>query len=240
MSLKIIGAGFPRTGTTTLKKALEVLGYDKTYHFKDLIANPKKLKHWQELENDGQTDFAQLFNGFAATVDFPGYPYYKILMKEYPNAKVILTKRNFEGWYESMSKTIWKSKQKTIFEKIILRIKMIFNERLRDVFKCIKFMRKTYLGKQFNNAFDSKSKAEKIFFAHIDEVTRHVPKKQLLIYEVADGWQPLCDFLGVQIPDESFPHLNKKENFRKMVKTMIKNATQSSGNNNYYKDGVLE
>ena len=89
MLIKIIGAGFPRTGTTTLKKALETLGYNKTYHFKDLIANPKKLKYWQELENKGLTNFDALFDGFQATVDFPGYPYYKILLKKYPNAKVL-------------------------------------------------------------------------------------------------------------------------------------------------------
>jgi len=228
MLIKIIGAGFPRTGTTTLKKALETLGYNKTYHFKDLIANPKKLKYWQELENKSLTNFDALFDGFQATVDFPGYPYYKILLEKYPNAKVILTKRNFESWYESTLKTVWQAGPQTIFAKIIMLAKMAFNQSLRDTFKCIKFMRNTYLNKQFNNNFSSKLNAEKIFFKHIDDVIKHVPKNQLLIYEVSDGWQPLCDFLEIQIPSEPFPHLNKKEDFHEMVKNMIKDASKNS------------
>ncbi len=89
-------------------------------------------------------------------------------------------------------------------------------------------MRKTFLNKQFNNNFSSKSNAEKVFFEHIDDVINHVPKNQLLIYEVSDGWQPLCDFLEIQIPSEPFPHLNKKEDFHEMVKNMIKDASKNS------------
>ena len=227
MSIRVIGAGFPRTGTTTLKKALEQLGYDETYHFKDLIAKPKKLKYWKELEHDGQTDFETLFDGYQATVDFPGYPYYKILLQKYPNAKVVLTKRDFESWYESTSKTIWKAGPQTVLAKVALLSKMIFSESLRDTFKCIKFMRSTYLGKQFGSNFASKSNAETVFFNHIKEVSEYVPKEQLLVYEVAEGWQPLCDFLNVDIPNEPFPHLNKKEHFHEMVKGMIKDASKS-------------
>lgn len=226
MSIKIIGAGFPRTGTTTLKKALETLGYKDTYHFKDLIANPKKLKHWKELEESSNTNFEQLFDGFQATVDFPGYPYYKILMDKYPDAKVILTKRDVDKWYESTLKTVWKAGPQTVLAKIVLLSKMIFNTSLREIFLCIKFMRKTYLKKQFNNNFASEANAKAMFFKHIEDVKKHVPENKLLIYEVSDGWQPLCDFLDKPIPDEAFPHLNKKENFHEMVKGMINDAAK--------------
>ena len=143
MSIQIIGAGFPRTGTTTLKSALQTLGFNDTYHFKDLIANSDKLKYWQELENNGTTDFDALFEGYKATVDFPGYPYYKILMKQYPDAKVILSKRDFDQWYESVNKTIWKAGPQTLVAKLAMLTKMIFNKKLRNTFKCIKFMRRT-------------------------------------------------------------------------------------------------
>ena len=176
MSIKIIGAGFPRTGTTTLKKALETLGYNETYHFKDLIANPKKLKYWKELENKGETNFEELFQGFKATVDFPGYPYYKILLKKYPDAKVILTKRDFEDWYESTLKTVWKAGPQTVLAKMGLLTKMLFNASLRDTFMCIKFMRQTYLKKQFNHNFSSKEKAKEVFFKHIEDVKKNVPE----------------------------------------------------------------
>lgn len=229
MSIKIIGAGFPRTGTTTLKKALELLGYDKTYHFKDLIANPYKLPHWKELENHGHTDFEALFEGYKATVDFPGYPYYKILLKNYPDAKVILTKRTFDSWYESTSKTIWKAGPQTIIAKIVLLTKMLFNKNLRATFKCIKFMRNTFLIKEFDNKFADRSHAEQVFNNHIEEVKKYVPNEQLLVYEVSQGWEPLCTFLNLPLPTEAFPHLNKKEHFHAMVQGMIQDSIKANG-----------
>jgi len=228
MSIKIIGAGFPRTGTLTLKNALETLGYKKTYHYVDLIANSKKLKYWKELENKGHTDFETLFNGFEATVDFPGYPYYKILLKKYPEAKVILTKRDFDLWYESTYKTIWKSANKPITERLNLLKRKLLNKNLRAIFKCVKFMRRVYLLGQFDNQFNNKEQAKKVYFKHIKEVVGHVPEKQLLIYDVAQGWEPLCQFLELPIPPQEFPHLNKRENFHNMVKKMIAKASKNA------------
>lgn len=226
MSIQIIGAGFPRTGTTTLKSALQTLGYNDTYHFKDLIANPHTLKYWQELETTGNTNFDALFDGYKATVDFPGYPYYKIIMERYPDAKVILSKRDFEKWYESVSKTIWKAGPQTVFAKIMMLLKMIFNKNLRNTFKCIKFMRKTFLVKQFDGQFESKSKAKEVFNNHIEDVIAYVPKEKLLVFEPSQGWEPLCAFLNLPIPKDDFPHLNKKEHFHEMVKGMIKDASK--------------
>ncbi len=228
MELKIIGAGFPRTGTTTLKKALELLGFEKTYHFKDLIAAPERLKHWIELEEIGDTDFDLLFEGYQATVDFPGYPYYKILLKKYPQAKVILTKREVNAWYESTYKTVWQAGPQTVGAKIILLVKMLVNTRLRNTFMCIKFMRKTFLKKQFNGNFNTKELAVKVFEEHIQEVCAFVPKSQLLVYDVKEGWEPLCRFLALEIPEEPFPHLNKKEHFHEMVAGMIENAAKKN------------
>lgn len=226
MSIQIIGAGFPRTGTTTLKQALQILGYNDTYHFKDLIAHPKNLKFWKELEATGTTNFDILFDGFKATVDFPGYPYYKILMKQYPKAKVILSVRNVDKWYESTAKTLRKSGPQTVLAKIELFSKMIFNTSLRDTFLCIRFMKKTFLSKQFDSQFDSKTHAKAVFQKHIEDVKAYVPKDKLLVFDVAEGWQPLCEFLNTPVPAEDFPHLNKKENFHEMVKGMIKDAAK--------------
>lgn len=200
MSLKIIGAGFPRTGTTTLKQSLEILGFEKAYHFKDLIADPSKLKYWLEIEKKGHTNFEQLFDGYKASVDFPGYPYYKLLLKKYPEAKVILTLRDFDSWYESNFNTIW---------------------QVKPTNDCLTYMHETYLIKQFNNQFASKDKARKLFHAHNNEVINYVPKEQLLVYEVKNGWEPLCSFLDLPVPKESFPHLNKKENFPAMLEKML-------------------
>src|SRR4051812_40000810 len=99
MSIKIIGAGFPRTGTNTLRESLELLGYNKTYHMKQLLVNPQNLHYWSTLRATGTTNWEELYDGYQATVDFPCYPWYKEHMKQYPEAKVILTLRPFEKWY---------------------------------------------------------------------------------------------------------------------------------------------
>lgn len=222
MSIEIIGAGFPRTGTTTLKKAIEILGYNKTYHFKDLVANPNDLKYWKELEETGNTDFESLFKGYRATSDFPAYPYYKILLKKYPDAKIILTKRDPEAWYKSTSDTIWKAGPQNVLAKVALLGKMLLNKQLKKKMNCIKFMRKIYLSNQFDGQFGDEASAKKTFINHIQEVAQNVPKEKLLVYEVANGWEPLCKFLDKNIPQIEFPHLNKNKDFHKMVKKMIK------------------
>ena len=104
MSLKVIGAGFPRTGTTTLKRSLEILACDRVYHMKELLVNPDRLVYWKELSDTGTTDWDALYDGFDATVDFPGYPWYREHLKQYPDAKVILTVRDFDSWYKRLAK----------------------------------------------------------------------------------------------------------------------------------------
>ena len=145
--LRVIGSGFPRTGTTTLKKSLEILGFDKCYHMKELFVDPIRLKYWLELEKTGSTDWDALFNGFQACVDAPGYPYYKILMNKYPEAKVILTVRPFEKWYESASKTVRKAGPQTAMEKVGMLSKMIFDGDLRKRVKAIQFFEGVFLGR---------------------------------------------------------------------------------------------
>ena len=118
MSIKIIGAGFPRTGTTTLKRSLEMLGYEKTYHMKELLVRPENLHYWTTLADTGTTDWDGLYDGYQATVDFPGYPFYREHMERYPDAKVILTVRPFEKWYNSVYSTVWQAGPQTLPEKL--------------------------------------------------------------------------------------------------------------------------
>ena len=118
MSLKIIGAGFPRTGTTTLKRSLEMLGISPTYHMKVLLTNPDQFHFWKTLKETGTTDWDALYSGYAASVDFPAYPWYKEHMERYPDAKVILTVRPFDAWYTSISNTVKKAGPQTLPEKL--------------------------------------------------------------------------------------------------------------------------
>lgn len=222
MAIKIIGAGFPRTGTNTLKASLETLGFSKTYHMKELLVHPENLHYWLTLEQTGTTDWDALYDGFQATVDFPAYPWYKEHLKRYPDARVILTVRPFEKWYASIESTIWKAGPQTLPQKLAMMSKLLFNSRLRKVIKCVKFAKRMIFQVELQGKFEDKAFAKKVFNDHIDKVKATVPANKLLIYDVSEGWGPLCKFLGVPEPTEALPHLNKKENFREMLGQLMK------------------
>ncbi|WP_146900449.1 sulfotransferase family protein [Adhaeribacter aerolatus] len=222
MSIKIIGAGLPRTGTNTLKASLEKLGYNKTYHMKELLEHPDMLPYWLTLKETGETDWEQLYNGYEATVDFPGYPWYQEHMKHYPDAKVILTVRPFDKWYTSIHSTIWQAGPQTLPQKLAMMTKLAFNPRLRSVIKCVKFAKGTIFGVHLQGKFEDKAFAEKVFNQHIADVKAFVPADKLLIYDVSEGWGPLCRFLALPEPTEQLPHLNKKEDFKEMLSELMK------------------
>ncbi|MBT8257500.1 MAG: sulfotransferase family protein [Bacteroidia bacterium] len=222
MSIKIIGAGCPRTGTTTLKRSLETLGYSRVYHMKELLVNPQRLKYWEQLDATGDTDWDALYDGFDATVDFPGYPWYKEHMKRYPDAKVILTVRDFDSWYKSVDSTVFRAGPQTPGEKIKMLTKLLLSSRARKVVKCIKFFKRTFFADRLHNKFGDKEYARKFWEGHIEDVKASVPADNLLIYDVRDGWGPLCAFLGVAEPADPLPHLNKKENFKEMLPKLMK------------------
>lgn len=224
MPIKIVGAGFPRTGTNTLKQALEQLGYSKTYHFKEMIANPTDLQYWLTLEQTGTTNWDALYDGFEASVDLPAYPWYMEHMEKYPDAKVILTVRPFDKWYDSLYNTIYQAGPRTLPEKLVMLSKLLFNPRLRAMIKCVKFAKRRIFEVELQGKFEDKAFAEKVFNDHIEKVKATVPADKLLVYDVRDGWGPLCKFLGVPEPAEALPHLNKKENFKTMLAEMMKKA----------------
>lgn len=222
MSIKIIGAGLPRTGTNTLKDSLEQLGLKHVYHMKELLVNPEKLPYWQRLDDTGDTDWEALYAGYDGTVDFPGYPWYKEHMKKYPDAKVILTVRDFEGWYKSVDSTVFRAGPQTPGEKLKMIGKLLLSARARNVVKCIKWFKKVFFAERLEGKFGDKAFAKEFWESHIANVKASVPKEKLLVYDVRDGWAPLCKFLGVPEPAEPLPHLNKKENFKEMLPKLMK------------------
>lgn len=221
MSIKVIGAGFPRTGTSTLKKSLEILGFSKCYHMKELLVNPVNYQMWKELHETQSADWDQLYEGYQATVDFPCYPVYQAHMERYPDAKVILTVRPFEAWYESASKTVRRADPETPKEILTMLWKMVRSSRVRQAAKCVALFKQIFWEGQFQGKFADKAFAQQVYEQHIADVTAYVPADRLLIYDVREGWEPLCTFLGVPIPEESLPHLNKKENFKDMLGKLI-------------------
>jgi hypothetical protein len=207
--MKVIGAGFGRTGTLSLKIALEVLGFGKCYHMKSVIKRPRHIRAWLNAGRGKPIDWDFLFKHFNATVDFPASLFYDELKNKYPDAKVILTIRDPDTWYKSTERTIYKvpSIVPPWFKRIIPPMEqfIIMNELL------------IWHG-LFKNKFSDRKFAIRIFNEHIKNVRRHIPKEDLLIFNVKDGWRPLCDFLGVPIPKNiPFPHVNTGDN---MIKTL--------------------
>lgn len=226
MPLQVIGAGWGRTGTESLKKALEILGYNKCYHMFELLKDGSRLQFWEELDANRKTDFEALFDGYSAAVDFPAASYYKELMEQYPEAKVVLTVRDPDKWYESASKTILKKPPRFIF--IALRFLSLFSKKLGTFPKVFAYAERTVhqellQGKLTDAAF-LKAKMQE----WNEEVIRTVPAERLLVYEVKEGWEPLCTFLGQPIPSEPFPRANDSDAFQKRLKLKALIKEQSS------------
>jgi hypothetical protein len=224
MELQVIGAGFPRTGTTSLKASLEALGYEKCHHMKELFMEPDTLPYWKELKETGSTDFDTLFDGFRAAVDFPAYPFYKELMDRYPDASVILTVRDFDAWYESAQRTIRQVDPKGLQERIAHFYRRMTNAQVRKAWDCVRFFKQHFWKEVMQGRFEDKAFAREVFQAHIERVKAEVPSDRLLVYDVKEGWGPLCEFLGKSVPEGDFPELNKKENFNEMLKMLLKGS----------------
>lgn len=219
MGLKIIGAGLGRTGTESLKKALEYLGYTKCYHMFELMKDGNMLDQWQRLRNGNLPDYDLLFKEYQSSVDFPSAIYYREFMRQYPEAKVILTIRNADKWYDSAQKTIFKGMPKPIF--YILKIMSKFVKKAHLMLQVYEYAQELVKKEFFNARFKERAYCKDIFNKWNEEVIRTVPKEKLLVFEVKDGWEPLCKFLNVPIPDIPFPKSNDSDNFEKnMVKRM--------------------
>ena len=209
--MKLIGAGFGRTGTASLQVALDTLGFGPCYHMLEVFKNPEHVAFWDRASRGEKVDFASFFAGWTSTVDWPGCTFYQELMKIYPDARVLLSVRDPERWYESCRKTIYPaSTGKLSFSPPIPPPA----ERAGAEFNMPNFIERLIWTNTFHDRFEDHDYAIKVFNQHTADVERHVPPQQLLVFDVKDGWEPLCKFLDVPIPaDQSFPHLNDTASF---------------------------
>lgn len=197
MALGVIGAGFGRTGTESMKLALEHLGLGPCHHMKEVLSSPDQLKRWRAIARGGEPDWAAAFNGFRSAVDWPSAYYWRELSEAYPEAKVILTVRSPESWYKSMSNTIFKVLDATTDPDSIgltLIAERVFGGRYHDQDHAITVYEKNNADVQ--GAFDG---------------------DRLLTYQLGDGWEPLCRFLGKMVPDRPFPQSNSTVEFGEMM-----------------------
>lgn len=217
MPLEVIGAGFGRTGTMSLKVALEEIGFGPCYHMTEVFAHPEHAGFWEEAARGEAVDWDRLFGGYRASVDWPGAAFYKELMVEYPDAKVVLTVRDPDRWYDSARNTIFNIQR--VASSPIFSLAALFVPRMRQMRRVAAMASDLAWNRMFHGHFEDREYAIGAFERWNEEVIRSVPPEKLLVYEVKEGWGPLCDFLGVDAPaDQEFPHLNDGEAFRKMVR----------------------
>jgi hypothetical protein len=212
--LQVIGAGFGRTGTWSLKAALQQLGAGPCFHMIDLKDVPDRAAYYLAALRGEQVDWDAAFEGYRATVDWPACTFYKDLMAKYPDAKVILSVRDPEKWYASAEKTIYALKEAALRGELA-------EDRVVAPPEVLMMIKSLIWDHTFEDRFAEKEFALEVFARHNEDVKNSVPADKLLVYEIQQGWEPLCDFLGADVPDEEFPHLNDAETFRQMfgVKT---------------------
>ena len=206
MALNVVGAGFGRTGTLSLKYALEKLGFGPCYHMAELQSHPEHVSMWAQAHRGEPVDWDVLFDGYRAAVDWPSCNLWQEQAAFYPNAKVILSTRDPERWYESVHNTIFKS-------TVLARQSDDPRVRARGawVFELI-------WDNIFHGRMDDKNHVIGVFRAHEEKVKTTIPEERLLVFEAASGWAPLCEFLGVDVPDDPFPRVNTTDDFTQRMK----------------------
>jgi hypothetical protein len=223
--MRVIGAGFGRTGTLSLKVALEELGFGPCYHMTEVFDKPHHLKLWEAAARGDPIDWRKLFAGYQAAVDWPTCAFYEQLMHVYPDARIILTVRDPDQWYESTRNTIYRVRKQSSASPIARTIFPFLSIIAPKLPHTIRMINAIVWQGTFNGNFENKQHAITVFKRHIAEVRKHVPNERLLVYDVAAGWEPLCKFLGVAVPtDKPFPHLNDTNAFQKMIRRRLLRA----------------
>lgn len=210
--MKVIGAGFGRTGTLSLKKALEIAGLGPCYHMEDMIKYPKHIDIWTAAAQGKPVNWDDIFSNYQSSLDFPASLFYRELLDKYPDAKVVLSVREPERWYQSMYDTAYTMMQLTTpawFKKYVPQYK-----HFADLIDLLIW------DGLFSGKFAKREHAIQVFNQHIEKVKQTVPADKLLIFSVKEGWQPLANFLDFPIPEGVlFPYVNDHETVKKQMQT---------------------
>lgn len=209
--MKVLGVGFGRSGTMSLKQALEDLGAGPCLHMIDLIRNNDLIPPWHAAAIDGNVDFDRMFDGFEATIDWPGCTYWKDLIEYYPNAQVLLNYRDFDGWYKSVKNTI-----------VAVRKASMAGELKPDANRPApppelwQVIGTLIYEVDFQGRFEDEAWMREMYEARIEEIKATVPDERLTVFKLEDndGWTSLAAMLGVEEPTAEFPHLHDTNEFR--------------------------
>ena len=201
MTLSVIGAGLGRTGTLSLKLALEQLGFGRCYHMYEVLNRPDDDHVWLAATRGEVVDWDALFDGFGAAVDWPVAAFWRELADHYPEARFVLTVRDPRSWHESVMNTIYKA---------------LTSPPDRDDPQARTHRAMTaelILERTFDGRLDDPVHAIEVYERHNREVQASLPAQRLLVYESGVGWEPLCAFLDRPVPAVPYPHSNTRREF---------------------------
>ena len=203
MTLQVVGAGVGRTGTHSLKVALEQLLGGPCYHMIETFGRPDDIPVWHAAVNGEMPNWNEFLSEYRTAVDWPACAFWRELVAENPDAVVLLSSRDTAGW--------WKSANNTIFQVI---------DRPNppdDIAAAQMAMARDMLAKRFTPNWQDETEAKLAYERHNADVRASVPADRLIDWHPGDGWAPICRVLDLPVPSEPFPHLNSTDDFRAMV-----------------------
>ncbi|HEY3685878.1 MAG TPA: sulfotransferase [Streptosporangiaceae bacterium] len=215
MALRVVGAGLPRTGTLSLKTALEKLLGAKCYHMVELFEHPEHGPTWADISEGKEADLTALLDGYAAAVDAPAMMVWRQLADANPDSVILLSRRETpQQWVRSMENTIFPRIRET------QRLFGSYEEVPEDVPAQVRTMARMFAGMAEGMAkyVDDPEAAAAWYEQYNADVRATAPPARLLEWTAADGWEPLCTALGVPVPDEPFPRVNSSEEFQERVR----------------------
>jgi len=204
MALQIVGAGLGRTGTSSLKVALEELGVGRCYHMSEVGKNPAHMRLWIDAAN-GKPNWNDLLRGYEATVDYPACTFWRELADFYPASKVLLSIRDASTWFESTQATI---------------LSPALTDSIRG--QPLGEMIQRVIWDTLDNRMDDRDFMVSHFERHTEAVRAAIPADRLLVYDVHEGWEPLCKFLDLPVPGTAFPKVNTRDETRALIEKMTK------------------
>jgi hypothetical protein len=202
MTLNVVGAGLGRTGTHSLKAALEQILGGPCYHMMEVFGRPDDIPVWRKAVNGEQPDWSAFLSEYRAAVDWPASAFWREIWAANPDAVVLLSSRDADGW--------WKSANNTIFQ-------IMQREAPDATMRAQMDMAIAMLTKTFTTNWRDETEAKRAYEKHNADVRASVPADRLIDYHPGDGWEPICEKLGLPVPAEPFPHLNTTDEFRAMV-----------------------
>lgn len=205
--LEVFGAGVGRTGTMSLRNALHMLGFAPCHHMLHLLETPEEVPLWESAAAGEPVDWSEVYAGYRASVDWPGARWWREITAAFPEAKVILTIRDPESWYESAMNSIYPAATTPAPPEAPASFERVRQLSVNAVWDGI-----------FGGRFADREYAIRLFNEHNEAVKREIPSDRLLVFQASQGWEPLCEFLGVPVPDEPYPHANDRKQFSSAMK----------------------